>query len=92
MISEYRMSRILLDLPDSDIAWLDGIAAERGRSRASVLREAVAAFRSANADWLERGFGLWTAHGHGRDGDEFEETVRPSWSTVDDAAAQPDDA
>jgi hypothetical protein len=81
------MPRILLDLPDSDIAWLDNVAAESGRSRAAVLREAVASFRSANADWLERGFGLWTLHGSGRDGDEFEETVRPRWSTIDKADA-----
>jgi Arc/MetJ-type ribon-helix-helix transcriptional regulator len=75
------MPRILVDLPESDIAWLDSVAVDSGRSRASVLREAVAVFRTANADWLERGFGLWTLHGAGRDGDEFEETVRPRWST-----------
>lgn len=76
------MSRILADLPDDDIEWLDRIAAESGRSRAAVLREAVTALRAANVDWLERGFGLWTVHGAGRDGDEFEETVRPRWSTL----------
>jgi hypothetical protein len=76
------MARILVDLPDHDIAWLDSLAAESGRSRAALLREAVAAFRVVNVDWLERGFGLWTVHGGGRDGDEFEETVRPRWSTL----------
>ncbi len=76
------MPRILADLPESDIDWLDRVAAESGRSRAAVLREAVAAFRAANVDWLERGFGLWTQHGGGRDGDEFEESVRPSWHTA----------
>ena len=35
------MTRILADLPDDDIKWLDRIAAEQGKSRASVLREAV---------------------------------------------------
>ena len=64
------MSRILADLPDDDIEWLDRIAAESGRSRAAVLREAVTAYRSAHVDWLERG-------------DEFEETVRPRWSTIE---------
>ena len=54
------MTRILADLPDDDIKWLDRLAEEQGKSRAAVLREAVGAFRSANADWLERGFGLWT--------------------------------
>jgi hypothetical protein len=75
------MARILIDLPESDIAWLDNLAAASNRSRAAVLREAVAAFRGSNADWLERGFGLWTQYGGGRDGDEFEETVRPLWKT-----------
>ena len=79
------MPRILIDLSESDIAWLDSVAAESGRSRASVLREAVAGFRAANVDWLERGFGLWTQHGGGRDGDEFEEAVRPLWTTSDKA-------
>jgi len=86
------MPRILLDLPDSDIVWLDNVAADSGRSRAAVLREAVASFRSANADWLERGFGLWTLHGGGRDGDEFEESVRPRWSTIEKADAESDEA
>ena len=86
------MPRILIDLPESDIAWLDTVAAEGGRSRAAVLREAVATFRSANADWLERGFGLWTMHGGGRDGDEFEDVVRPRWSTIEIADAGPDEA
>ncbi len=85
------MPRILVDLPEADIAWLDAVAAESGRSRAAVLRGAVAEFRAANADWLERGFGLWTQHGGGRDGDEFEETVRPRWSTVDEANAGSDE-
>ncbi len=86
------MPRILVDLPDQDIAWLDSLAAESGRSRASGLREAVAGYRSANADWLERGFGLWTRYGGGRDGDEFEEVVRPGWATLKGASAGPDEA
>lgn len=76
------MPRILADLPQADIDWLDRIAAESGRSRASILRDCVTSFRAANTDWLERGFGLWTMHGAGRDGDEFEETVRSGWSTL----------
>ena len=37
------MTRILADLPDEDIKWLDQLAAEQGKSRASVLRAALAA-------------------------------------------------
>ncbi|MBN9506265.1 MAG: CopG family transcriptional regulator [Altererythrobacter sp.] len=83
------MTRILADLPDEDIRWLDSVAAESGRSRAALLREAVGAFRTESTDWIERGFGLWTRHGAGRDGDDFEEAVRPDWSTLDDDADQP---
>lgn len=54
------MARILADLPDDDIKWLDARAAEQGKSRASVLREAVQAYRTeAPLDWLEAGIGAW---------------------------------
>ena len=54
------MTRILADLPDDDIKWLDRIAEEQGKSRAAVLREAVEAYRTdSRQDWIDRGFGLW---------------------------------
>lgn len=54
------MSRILLDLADDDIAWLDRLAVEQGRSRAALLREAVIAYRAqAATNWIERGAGYW---------------------------------
>jgi predicted transcriptional regulator len=57
------MTRILADLPDEDIKWLDQLAAEQGKSRASVLREAVSAYRhespSSNKAWLDQAFGIW---------------------------------
>jgi len=59
MISVYPMARILADIPDEDVKWLEERAAEQGRSRASVLREAVAAYkaqaeRSSGQDWIDR--------------------------------------
>jgi len=57
------MTRILADLPDEDIKWLDARAAEQGKSRASVLREAVATYKSqagsTGKEWLDIGFGAW---------------------------------
>lgn len=54
------MTRILADLPEDDLKWLDQRAAEQGKSRASVLREAVQAYRAETPhDWLEAGFGAW---------------------------------
>lgn len=55
------MPRILADLPEDDIKWLDRLAEEQGKSRAAVLREAVSAYRGeSSTDWIDRGFGLWT--------------------------------
>ncbi len=58
------MTRILADLPDEDIKWLDQIAAEQGKSRAAVLRQAVEGYKaqvlpSNGKAWLEIGFGAW---------------------------------
>jgi hypothetical protein len=54
------MARILVDLSDEDIKWLDRVAEEQGKSRAALLREAVGAFRGGGSThWIDRGFGLW---------------------------------
>lgn len=55
------MTRILADLPDEDIKWLDQLAADQGKSRASLLREAVSAYRAAPASmaWIREGAGAW---------------------------------
>ena len=54
------MARILADLPDEDIKWLDRLAEEQGKSRAALLREAVSAYRTGgSASWIDRGFGIW---------------------------------
>ena len=75
------MTRILADLPDEDIEWLDRLASEQGKSRASVLREAVAAYRAdAPKDWLEAGFGLWARHGIAIDPGEYERKRRAEWT------------
>jgi hypothetical protein len=79
--------RILADLPDDDIQWLDALAAERGVSRAALLRQAVNAFRASERDWLEQGFGLWTRYGRGIDGAEFERATRAEWSDHADGPA-----
>lgn len=75
------MTRILADLPDDDIKWLDARAAEEGKSRASVLREAVQAYRAEGSeDWLEAGFGLWARHGISIDPLEYERKRRAEWT------------
>ena len=52
--------RILADLPDDDIVWLDERAAQLRVSRAQLLREAVAAYRAeAKNEGIESFFGIW---------------------------------
>lgn len=78
------MPRILADLPDEDIAWLDRRAEQDGRSRAAVLREAVASFkmRSPNGDmgWLDAAFGAWTSACDVHDPVAWQRRERASWT------------
>ena len=75
------MTRILADLPDDDIEWLDARAAQQGKSRASVLREAVSAYRAeAPKDWLEAGFGAWKDRTDIGDSVEWQRRERASWT------------
>jgi predicted transcriptional regulator len=54
------MARILADLSDEDVRWLDELASSEGKSRAAVLREAVSASRDGvQAKGIERFFGIW---------------------------------
>ncbi|MEO9600966.1 ribbon-helix-helix protein, CopG family [Parasphingorhabdus sp.] len=71
------MARILADLPDEDIKWLDALAFEQGKSRAQLLRDAVAAYRpNAGGGWIERGAGYWQDRPDITDGVEYQQTVR----------------
>lgn len=78
------MPRILADLPEEEIKRLDRIAKEQGKSRASVLREAVSAYRVEPAEpdmsWLEAGFGLWKRAGIAIDPHEYERQRRADWT------------
>lgn len=78
------MTRILADLPDEDIERLDRIAREQGKSRAAVLREAVAAYAAQPLDsdtsWIEQGFGLWARHGIAEDSKTHERKRRAEWT------------
>src|SRR5687767_367046 len=79
------MTRILADLPDDDLKWLDQRAAEQGKSRAAVLREAVATYKAqaepaGNLDWLEAGFGAWKDRTDIGDSVEWQRRERASWT------------
>ena len=73
------MTRILADLPDEDIAKLDARAAEQGRSRAALVREAVRLFLvqgDRSNDWIERYAGLWADREDIPDGVEYQRAIR----------------
>ena len=78
------MTRILADLPDEEIKRLDRIAYEQGKSRAAVLRDAVAAYQAQPADgggdWIERGFGLWSRHDIAIDPQDYDRKHRAEWT------------
>jgi hypothetical protein len=81
------MTRILADLPDEDIKWLDQRAAGQGKSRAAVLREAVEAYRAeSRKEGFEKYFGLWERHGSTVDGLDYERQLRDEWPDVSDVA------
>jgi predicted transcriptional regulator len=79
------MPRILADLPEEDIEWLDQLAAEQGKSRAQVLREAVADYKvgfssAQDKQWLDIGFGAWRDRVDIGDSVEWQRRERASWT------------
>jgi len=79
------MTRILADLPDEDIQWLDRLAAEQGKSRAAVLREAVKGYRVQSVPisgkgWLDQAFGIWKDRADIGDPIEWQRRERASWT------------
>ncbi len=77
------MTRILADLPDDDIKWLDHLASEQGKSRASVLRDAVRGYRAQSQsaqskEWLDIGFGAWKGRTDIGDSVEWQRRERAS--------------
>ncbi len=83
------MTRILADLPDADIKWLDARAEEQGKSRAAVLREAVATYKaqspaSGAKDWIERGAGYWKGRTDIGDPIEYQRSMREDRTPYED--------
>lgn len=84
------MPRFLVDIPDDDLARLDALAKAQGRSRAAVIRDAVAEHIAASTkDWLEAGFGLWAKYGFTEDGLEYQNRLREEWVREWDADDDP---
>ena len=72
--------RTLIDLPDEVIGWLDRKAAKAGRSRASIVREAVSRYRERESRvGLHRYVGLWKDRQDIVDGLDYERRIRAEW-------------
>ena len=83
------MTRILADLPEEDVKWLDARAAEQGKSRAAVLREAVSVYKGqasdqGNKSWIVRGAGLWKDRQDIPDGVEYQRAIREDRTPYED--------
>ena len=79
------MPRILADLPDDDIKWLDAVAAQQKKSRAAVLRELVATSKAqaepaSDHRWLDEAFGIWKHREDIGDAVEWQRRERASWT------------
>lgn len=79
------MTRILADIPEDHVDWLDQRAARLGKSRASVLREAVANYKAQaespeGLDWIDQGFGIWKDRTDIGDSVEWQRRERASWT------------
>ena len=85
------MARFLVDIPEDDLARLDALAKAEGKSRAALLREAVADYIAAESrQGFEKYFGLWERHGSTVDGLEYERKLREEWPDVTDLVASQD--
>ncbi len=83
--------RFLADIPDEDVAWLDELAREQGKSRAAVVRDAVSAYRHReDKAGIEKYFGLWERHGSKVDGLAYERALRDEWPEVTDVQSPSD--
>jgi len=82
------MARFLVDIPEEDVIRLDALAKAEGKSRAAVLREAVANYIAAECrQGFEKYFGLWERHGSVVDGLAYEEELRGEWPDVPEASS-----
>jgi hypothetical protein len=83
------MPRILADLPEDDIRWLDRLAEEQGKSRAAVLREAVSSYRGeTQSEGIEKYFGIWKDRTDIGDAVEWQRRERATWTRPWDADYQ----
>ena len=68
--------RTLIDIPDDDLDRLDSLGRDEKRSRASMVREAIAEYLVHHETASDSAFGLWGKQG---DGLAYQKKVRSEW-------------
>lgn len=71
------MGRILVDIPQKHIDDLGAIARVEKRSRAEVIRDAIAAYVEQNKPATAEAFGLWKDRQV--EGLAYQDTLRSEW-------------
>ena len=72
--------RTFVDIPDDQIAQVDTIARKQGRSRAALIREAVADLVEKHGQASgDNGFGLWRGKSVALDGLAYQRRARAAW-------------
>jgi predicted transcriptional regulator len=70
--------RALIDIEERDLRALDHLAKSRNRSRAALIREAVAAYlKHQSPAGIDDAFGLWGERQV--DGLAYQEKIRAEW-------------
>lgn len=74
--------RTLVDLPEDDVKWLDRMAAEQGKSRAALVREAVSSYRAKESakGGIEQYYGMWKDRKDIGDGVDYQRRLRAEWT------------
>lgn len=73
--------RTLVDIPEDDVRWLDNRAVIEGRSRAAVVRDAVAKYRSTSAsEGIEQAFAIWRDRDDIGDAVQWQRRARAEWT------------
>ncbi len=68
--------RALIDIPDDDLDRLDSLSRHENRSRASIVREAIAEYLTHHETGPDSAFGLWGKQG---DGLAYQKKIRAEW-------------
>jgi hypothetical protein len=74
---EFAAMRILVDIPDAELDSLNTIGVNERRSRAALIREAIADYLRGREPQRADAFGLWGKRKV--DGLEYQTKVRAEW-------------